>query len=51
MAKVRLDSSTSRRKRKERVDAVLRDLGLIKCQNTLIGVPGRIKVLSKAVKS
>ncbi len=47
MARVRMDRSVPKHRRKERVDAVIQELGLMKCQNTLIGVPGRIKVLQK----
>lgn len=34
------------KERVEKVDQVIKDLSLTKCQNTIIGVPGRIKGLS-----
>ena len=46
MARVRMDKSIPEAVRKERVEAVIRELGLTKCQKTLIGVPGRVKGIS-----
>lgn len=43
---VRMDRDIPYAKRMERVDAVLQELGLTKCQNTLIGVQGRVKGIS-----
>lgn len=41
-----MDKDISKKKRKERVEDVIRELGLTKCQNTLIGIQGRIKGIS-----
>ena len=45
-SQVRMDKDMSKAKRAERVDAVIRELGLKKCEKTLIGVQGRIKGIS-----
>lgn len=45
-ALVRMPHDISKRQRRQRVDQVLFDLSLGKCQDTLIGVPGRLKGLS-----
>jgi len=46
MAKVNMGKNYSNEQRNQRVDAVIKELGLIKCQNTLIGITGRIKGIS-----
>jgi len=46
MSRVNMDKSVPRSMRKERVDAVIEELGLSKCQNTIIGIPGYIKGIS-----
>ncbi|XP_055390633.1 protein white, partial [Condylostylus longicornis] len=45
-AMLRMPRNTSYKRRIERVEQVIQDLSLGKCQNTIIGVPGRIKGLS-----
>ncbi len=45
-ALVRMERQIPRKQRMARVDAVLQELGLSKCEDTLIGVPGRVKVVS-----
>ncbi|CAL4067072.1 unnamed protein product, partial [Meganyctiphanes norvegica] len=46
MARLRMDRRCSRNERNSRVQALLKDLGLTKVQNTRIGVPGQDKSLS-----
>jgi len=46
MARVSMDSKIPKKKRMERVNAVIKELGLTKCQNTIIGLPGRVKGIS-----
>ena len=43
-ALVRMERQIPRKQRMARVDAVLQELGLTKCEDTLIGIPGRMKV-------
>lgn len=43
-ALVRMERQIPRKFRMARVEAVLQELGLAKCQDTLIGLPGRVKV-------
>jgi ABC-type lipoprotein export system ATPase subunit len=45
-SQVRMDKGISQQKRAERVESVLRELGLKKCEKTLIGIQGRIKGIS-----
>ncbi|XP_017152854.1 protein white isoform X2 [Drosophila miranda] len=45
-AMVRMPRQLSYRQRVARVDQVIQELSLSKCQNTIIGVPGRVKGLS-----
>ncbi|XP_037932440.1 protein white-like [Teleopsis dalmanni] len=45
-AMVRMPGTLTYRQKVERVDQVIQDLSLGKCQNTIIGVPGRVKGLS-----
>ncbi|EDV34941.1 uncharacterized protein Dana_GF22478 [Drosophila ananassae] len=45
-AMVRMPRHLSYRQRVARVDQVIQELSLSKCQNTIIGVPGRVKGLS-----
>ncbi|KHN71601.1 ABC transporter ATP-binding protein/permease wht-1 [Toxocara canis] len=45
-AELRMDRSVSKEVRKQRVQQVIKDLGLGKCENTLIGVPNRLKGIS-----
>ncbi|XP_059620007.1 protein white [Phlebotomus argentipes] len=49
-AMVRMDKNIPYRQKLERVDEVISELSLIKCQNTVIGIPGRIKGLSGGEK-
>ena len=49
-ALVRLDREIPQKKRMERVDQVIVELGLSKCAKTVIGVPGRIKGISGGEK-
>jgi len=50
MAKVNMDPNLSKAEKKQRVESVIKDLGLTKCKDTLIGVPGRIKGISGGEK-
>uniref|UniRef100_A0A1A9V0K8 Protein white n=2 Tax=Glossina austeni TaxID=7395 RepID=A0A1A9V0K8_GLOAU len=43
---VRMPRTVTQRQKIQRVDQVIQDLSLGKCQNTIIGVPGRMKGLS-----
>lgn len=45
-AMLRLDRNMPYREKLRKVDEVIADLSLTKCENTVIGVPGRIKGLS-----
>ncbi|GJQ75577.1 w [Trypoxylus dichotomus] len=45
-ALVRMDKSIPYQQRMKRVEEVIQDLALTKCQNTRIGIPGRIKSIS-----
>jgi ABC-type multidrug transport system ATPase subunit len=45
-ALVRMERHIPRKMRMERVDSVIQELGLSKCADTLIGVPGRLKGVS-----
>lgn len=45
-AMLRMDKKTPMKDKLARVDAVLNELSLRKCENTIIGVPGRLKGLS-----
>ncbi|KAA0198904.1 hypothetical protein HAZT_HAZT004839 [Hyalella azteca] len=45
-ARLRMDRNIPHEKRMERVREVMQELSLTKCQNTLIGIPGRIKGIS-----
>jgi len=50
MASVNMNADIPHSQRMQRVDAVIRELGLMDCQDTLIGIPGRIKSLSGGEK-
>jgi ABC-type multidrug transport system ATPase subunit len=41
-----MEKEVTKERRLERVDEVILELGLSKCQNTIIGHPGRIKGIS-----
>ena len=41
-----MEKEVTKARRLERVDEVILELGLRKCQNTIIGHPGRIKGIS-----
>lgn len=45
-ATVRMPRSMTQKQKIQRVDQVIQDLSLGKCQNTIIGTPGRVKGLS-----
>jgi ABC-type multidrug transport system ATPase subunit len=45
-ALLRMEQEVSRARRLERVDEVIQELGLQKCQDNIIGNPGRIKGIS-----
>ncbi|XP_055346252.1 protein white-like [Paramacrobiotus metropolitanus] len=45
-SEVRMDKHISKENRLRRVDEVIAELGLAKCANTKIGIPGRIKGIS-----
>lgn len=45
-AMLRMERKTPKHEKMARVDAVLNELSLRKCENTIIGVPGRLKGLS-----
>ncbi|XP_060597874.1 protein white-like [Ruditapes philippinarum] len=45
-ALLRMDKSVNTKRRLERVDEVLKELGLQKCEDNMIGNPGRIKGIS-----
>lgn len=45
-ALLRLDDSYSMNQKKQRVTEVLQQLGLMKCKDSIIGVPGRIRGIS-----
>ena len=45
-SQLRMDKHLSYADRMRRVEEVIGELGLIKCQNTMIGIPGRIKGIS-----
>lgn len=45
-ALLRMEKEVPNQRRLERVDEVILELGLRKCQNTIIGQPGRIKGIS-----
>ncbi|XP_075159333.1 protein white-like [Haematobia irritans] len=45
-ATVRMPRTLTQKQKMQRVDQVIQDLSLGKCQNTIIGVPGRVKGLS-----
>ena len=49
-AAVRMDKNVPQEKRKERIEQVKEELGLKKCENTLIGAPGRVKGISGGEK-
>ena len=49
-AAVRMDKNVPQEKRRERIEQVKEELGLKKCENTLIGAPGRIKGISGGEK-
>ena len=42
-ARVRMDRELTQAQRKLRVEAVIREMGLKKSENTVIGIEGRIK--------
>jgi ABC-type multidrug transport system ATPase subunit len=46
LSRVRMDRDVPQEQRRRRVDEVIRELGLTKCENTLIGVAGRFKSIS-----
>ena len=41
-----MDKNTKKNERANRINELMKELGLTKCQNTRIGVPGRDKSLS-----
>lgn len=45
-AELRMGTTTTEKERIDRVENIMKSLGLIKCQNTLIGVPGRVQGIS-----
>ncbi|KAH3715726.1 protein white-like [Dreissena polymorpha] len=45
-ALLRMEAEVTRERRIERVDEVIKELGLTKCQDNIIGNPGRIKGIS-----
>jgi len=45
-ALLRMESELSRSRRLQRVEEVIAELGLSKCQNNVIGDPGRLKGIS-----
>ncbi|XP_071518443.1 protein white-like isoform X2 [Panulirus ornatus] len=45
-ANLRMDRNIPQARRVQRVEAVMQELSLTKCANTLIGVPGRLKGIS-----
>uniref|UniRef100_A0A914ZJU5 ABC transporter domain-containing protein n=2 Tax=Parascaris univalens TaxID=6257 RepID=A0A914ZJU5_PARUN len=45
-AELRMDRSLSKQSRQQRVQQVIKDLGLGRCENTLIGIPNRLKGIS-----
>ncbi|GMT24052.1 hypothetical protein PFISCL1PPCAC_15349, partial [Pristionchus fissidentatus] len=45
-AKLRLPENLSEDDRTQRVDSVVRQMNLTDCQNTIIGIPGRVKGIS-----
>ncbi|KAJ8314371.1 hypothetical protein KUTeg_008932, partial [Tegillarca granosa] len=45
-ALLRMDNRLTRRQRLVRVEEVLKELGLVKCADTMIGYPGRLKGIS-----
>ncbi|XP_055690663.1 protein white isoform X2 [Lutzomyia longipalpis] len=49
-ALLRMDKDIPYKQKLARVDEVIRELSLTKCQNTVIGIPGRIKGLSGGEK-
>lgn len=49
-ALLRMDKHTSKAKRKERVEEVMLELGLKKCADTVIGIPGRLRGISGGEK-
>ncbi|XP_014681141.1 PREDICTED: protein white-like isoform X1 [Priapulus caudatus] len=49
-AMLRMDKEFTYKQRMQRVDESLTELGLKKCENTLIGVPGRLKGISGGEK-
>ena len=49
-AAVRMDNNIPQEKRRERIEQVKEELGLKKCENTLIGAPGRLKGISGGEK-
>ncbi|CAG0919327.1 unnamed protein product [Notodromas monacha] len=46
MARIRLPTSSTSEERKARIDAVIEQMGLTKCQDTPIGIPGKLKGIS-----
>ncbi|KAK8742215.1 hypothetical protein OTU49_002182, partial [Cherax quadricarinatus] len=49
-AQLRIGKEVSQKERKKRVDEVITELGLSKCVDTRIGIPGRIKGISGGEK-
>ncbi|XP_047478557.1 protein white-like isoform X1 [Penaeus chinensis] len=49
-AQLRIGKEISQRERTQRVEEVIKELGLGKCANTKIGIPGRIKGISGGEK-
>ncbi|XP_078378564.1 protein white-like isoform X2 [Oculina patagonica] len=49
-AALRMDKHTPKERRKERVEEVLTELGLMKCADTVIGIPGRLRGISGGEK-
>ena len=45
-AMLRMDNNLTDEERQERVDEVTKELGLNKCRDTVIGVPGKLKSIS-----
>ncbi|KAJ7318627.1 ATPase [Desmophyllum pertusum] len=49
-AALRMDKHTPKQRRRERVEEVMVELGLMKCADTVIGIPGRLRGISGGEK-
>ena len=47
---MRMEGWMSKKQKLERVEQVLFEMGLKKCENTIIGIPGKIKGISGGEK-